>query len=73
MNAIAITILVLSCVFAGFAVTVAENFSFIISDGKAVCAPYILLHPGAWEETSADERIQIASKRQSARFPSYVP
>ena len=68
---IAAAILLFTCVVATYASV--ERFSFPLP--SVLVHDYVpgAQHPEAWVQTSARERLSVAAKTQTARYPSWVP
>ena len=68
---VAAAVLLLTCVAAAYASV--ERFSF--PRPSVLVHDYVpgAQHPDAWAPTSAVERLRLAAKTQSARYPSWLP
>lgn len=68
---IAAAILLLTCLVATYASV--ERFTSPLA--SVLVRDYVpgTQHPEAWAPTSARERLNVAAKMQTARYPSWIP
>lgn len=68
---VAAAVLLFTCVVAAYSSI--ERFSFPLP--SVLVHDYVpgTQHPEAWVQTSARERLSVAAKAQTARYPSWIP